>query len=305
MPCDSYYRNLRNSLKEKLFEQSDNSIQNIILSLNWNDSIYRTFNEGLRLAQSQKRRGRIPLTLVEYLHSAHISYIIIALRKLYEKENKDKSKRVNSIRTITSKIDKNKHLFIRENYITHDDTPYEDQTSLHWKTRDTIQYRHKQFDLLCGRGHAFKRKPDDRILPIVIDNLNKFAILDPVIEEFANKFLAHASAKENRPDEKQAFDKLKLNRIQNQYKNVIWATQQLSKIVDEPLSTEIPTASFDVLTNWENGLFDITIKEKLLVYWQQRVSWWQDWTNHYQKNDILFLSPKKQLPSVSLIQASK
>lgn len=88
MHSNPHYTSLIASLKTQLIEDSENSIQNIIQSLAWNDSIYRTFNEGLRLATTEERRKRIPKTLVEYIHVSHISYIVFALRKLYDNKKK-------------------------------------------------------------------------------------------------------------------------------------------------------------------------------------------------------------------------
>lgn len=294
MPSIFCYVSLRKSIKEKLFEDSDNSIQNVVQSLAWNDSIYRTFNEGLGLATSKQRRERIPKTLVEYFHLAHISHVVIALRKLYE-DKKTGSLAVNSIRTITKQIADNKHLFTRENYVTHDSTPYEDRSNLDWKRRLMVQGRHEQFDLLCRLKAGSGRKPNDKIDPAVPDSLHKYALLRQEIDQFANKFLAHASAKANRPDEKLAFENLKLNRIQEQYKNLIWSVQQVAKIVDEAVVTEVPMPQFDVLTDWENGLFDDGIKSRLQGYWQHRMDWWRKWTDHYRGMNTLFLSPKKQI----------
>ena len=171
-----YYVNLRKGLKAQLIEDSENSIQNIIQSLAWNDSIYRTFNEGLRLATTKKRRERIPKTLVEYIHIAHISHTVIALRKLYDNKKKDLHA-VNSIRTVTKKIIDNAYLITRENYLIHDSTPYEDRRSLDWKTRLVVQGRHKQFDKLCRLKAGCKRKPSDKIDSAVPDSLHRCAVL--------------------------------------------------------------------------------------------------------------------------------
>lgn len=289
----SYYTSLRESLKAQLIEDSENSIQNIIQSLAWNDSIYRTFNEGLRLATSKKRRDRIPKTLVEYIHIAHISHVVIALRKLYENKKRG-SRAIDSIRTISRRIADNKHLITRENYLIHDNTPYDDRGSLDRRTRLVVQGRHRQFDKFCGLKVGFKRKPDDIIDPAVPNSLQKYAVLHPNIEQFANKFLAHASAHANRPDEKLTFENLKLHSIQNQYRNLIWSVQQIAKIVDEAVITQVPVATFDVLTDWEQGLFDRGIKSKLQSYWEKRTYWWQKWTDHYRDSTTLFLSPRKQ-----------
>lgn len=294
MPSFSYYVNLRQSLKEMMVEDSENSIQNVVQSLAWNDSIYRTFNEGLRLATHKQREGRIPGSLVEYIHNVHVSYVVTSLRKLYE-DKKEGSRAVYSIRTITQKITNNSHLITRHNYLTHDSTPYNDHQSLDWRTNYLILYRHDRFDKLCRLKPGASRKPDERIDNSVTKYLHKYAVLRPEIEQFANKFLLHASAKGNRPDENLAFRNITLKRIQTQCRNVIWAVQQIANIIDEPILTEVPGTSFDVLANWEHWLFDDKIKSKLNDYWGKRMGWWRHWTNHYMDSNVLFMTPYKHI----------
>lgn len=282
--------NLRNGIKEQLFEDSENAIQNIIQSLARNDSIYRAFNEGLRLAKSIARRSRIPNSLVEYIHRAHIAYVVITLRRLYD-DKKEGTRAVNSLRTITEKILHNQHLFIRDNYVTHDGTPYEEHGNLDWRTKDIVQGRHLQFDLLCNLPPGKKRNPKDKVNPKIAIMLHQKTVLRKEIENFANKFIAHSSAKNNRPDEEYSFKNLTLSRLQIQYRNVIWSSQQIGKLLCEPILTGVPTPQFDVLEQWDNGLFDSYIKSKLHKYWDGRIAWWQKWTDYYRDSYKVFLSP--------------
>lgn len=295
MSSISYYLNLRDSIKAQLFEDSENSVQNITQTLAWNDSIYRTFNEGLRLAAANKRKiKRIPKSLVEYVHIAHISYVVIALRKLYENK-KSGQHSINSIRTIIQQIDDNKHTITRENYLTHDSTPYEDRDNLDWRTRFVVQSRHNLFDRLCGLRPGCRRKRNDSIDPLIPNSLQKYAVLHQNIAQYADKFLAHASARTNRPYEKLALESVYLKKIQHQYKNVIWSIQQIAKIVDETIITEVEVPLFDALTDWEHGIFDNVIKARLDVYWQKRMEWWGKWTYRYRDSNIIFLSPVKRM----------
>lgn len=294
MPSALKYLTLVKSLREQLSENSENSIQNIVQSLSWNDSVYRTFNEGLRLATSKRRKQRIPKTLVKYIHIAHVSYTVIALRKLYE-EKKKGAYSVNSIRTITRRIADNIHLFTRENYLTHDKIPYKCSPNLYWKTKLIVEGRHNKFDLLSRFNPRSTRKPNDRIDPLIVNSLHRHAVLRGEIYQFANKFLTHASAIGNRPDEKLTFENLTLNKIQTQYRNVIWAVQQIAKIVDVAVLTQVPVPNYDVLTDWENGLFDDAIKSKLHGYWETRMHWWRKWTDYYRNSTVIFLSPRKQI----------
>ncbi len=285
-----YFIQLRTAIKMQLFEDSENAIQNILQSLAWNDSIYRTFNEGLRLAKSKSRKERIPKSLVDYFHRAHIAYVVITLRKLYD-EKKEGLYAVNSLRSITQRIADNAHLFTRINYITFDGIPYEDHVGLDWKTKALINGRHHEFDILCCKEPNIKAKRTDRIDPNIPKRIHEKTILRPEIVEFANKFIAHSAALKNRPNEELAFKSLTLSKIQIQYKNAIWVSQQIGRFLCEPILTEVATPQFDVLDQWDKGLFDKSMKERLLKYWYQRMAWWRKWTGYYWDSSKLFLNP--------------
>jgi len=286
----------RQSIKRQVLENSENSIQNIMQSLAWNDSIYRTFNEGLRLARIYDSQRQLPNSLVEYIHIAHVSYVSIALRKLYDKKKEGRSS-VNSIRTISEQISDNAHLVTRLNYLTHDGTPYELSKDLDFRVRMTVTGRHAQFDQLCGLRSGARRKPNDLLHQQIADILKNRAVLRKDIEDFANKFVAHAAAESNRPDEKKAFGDVTLNRVQSQYKNAIWAVQLIGKILDEAILTQLPVPTFDVLMNWDNGLFTQKIKRKLNRYWDSRMNWWSRWYDCYRDSQRLYLSPNKEFAS--------
>lgn len=160
-----------------------------------------------------------------------------------------------------------------------------------WKTRAIVQARHSQFDSLCGIKAGAPRRRADMLDVNIPKLLHTRTRLRPEIERFANKFLAHSSAKKNRPDEELTLQKLTLGRIQDQYRNVIWSTQQIAKFLCEAFLSQVPTPQFDVLMNWEKGLFDDATKRKLRKYWDKRMGWWRKWTDHYRQGYKIFTSP--------------
>jgi hypothetical protein len=294
MDNKSHFIQLRDIICEHMYEDSENGIQNIIQFLAWNDSIYRTFNEGLRLAKSEARKKKIPISLVDYIHRAHISFVAITLRKLYD-DKKDGRRAVNSLRTVTQKILDNIHLFSRENYLTYDGMPYEDTNGIDWKISAVIQDRHEQFDLLCNLAPGSPRGPKDKADRSNAEHLHAKSILRVEIDSFANKFLAHSAARNNRPDESLTFANLSPLRFQAQYRNVIWSAQQIGKYLCQPVLSEVAIPQFDVLENWDNGLFDDAIKSKLLNYWDSRMHWWQKWTIWYRNPRKFFMSPGERI----------
>jgi hypothetical protein len=280
----------RAAIWSQVFEDSENAIQSIVQSLAWNDSVYRTFNEGLRLSKGSDRATKLPKSLVDYIHQAHVAYVVITLRKLYD-DKKEGSRAVNSLRSVTQRIVDNQHLFTRENYLQHDGTPYESSDRSGWRTNATVDGRHKQFDLLSGVTAASKRRRTDKVDPSIALQLHRQTELRAEIDRFANKFLAHSAASNNRPDEDATFKELTLLRIQSQYRRAIWSCQQIGRFLMEPILTEVPVPQFDVLEQWEKGLFDDRTKRLLSSYWLKRMAWWRKWTQYYWDSDRLFLSP--------------
>jgi hypothetical protein len=281
----------RDAIRAQLFEDSENAVQNTIQSLAWYDSIYLTFNEGLRLSKRSTCKKSIPISLVEYIHEAHLAYVVLTLRKLYDKK-REGGYAVNSLRSITQRIMDNNHLYSRENYVVYDGTPYEINKKYDWKTNAIIEGRHLAFDLLNYRRSGCKRKTNDKPNPQIAIQLHKGTVLMPKIEKYANKFLLHSAAQNNRPDEGLTFRNLTLLSIQHQYRRTIWVCQQIGRFLCEPVLTEVPTPQFDVLEQWGNGLFDDHTKQLLLKYWDKRMAWWMKWTKYYGDSNRIYLSPR-------------
>lgn len=281
---------IRKALHDCMYEKSENGLQTIVESLAWNDSVYRTFNEGLGLSQNKARIRRLPASLIEYIHHAHTAYVVISLRKLYE-DKKEGPRAVNSLRTTTKRIIDNAHLFTRDNFVTFDGIPYEEEDGLDWRIKATVQGRHLQFDALCGISAGERRRKTDRLDPRIPQMLHMQTRLNPEIELYANKFLAHSSSIKNRPNEELTLRSVTLGRFQAQYRNVIWSTQQIAKFLCEAFLSLVPTPTFDVLRNWENGLFDDATKKRLAAYWDKRMGWWQKWTDHYRQGYQILAYP--------------
>ena len=280
-------------IKEMLIEKSDNSIENMFHMLSWNDTVYRTFNEGLRLMWEKKKENQLPGTLVEYIHKAHLSFMLSILRKLYEPA-KLNNKKVNSIPNIIKMIKNNSYLFNRENYVCYDGTPYSENSGLDWKVNNKIKNRHNIFDKLPRVNNEKTRKRDDIIDNKILCSIEKNAVFNKNIKKYTNKFLFHASAKNNRPNSTETYKLMKLVTIQNQIRNAIWSVLQIGKMVDQLVSTELAAAKFDHLKGWDS-LFDQNIKSRLNKYWHHRAKWWKKWTNYYWDYDYIFISVKRKI----------
>jgi hypothetical protein len=285
-----HFAKLISDIRVYLFEHSDTSVQTVVSSLVWNDTIYRTFNEGLRLAKTRAVKNQLPNSLVDYIHKAHLRNVVMTLRKLYD-DKQEGAYSVNSIRTVTQKLLDNAHLFTRQNFVTYDGTPYAAKEGLNWRTRALVDGRHGEFDLLCGCKDIKLRKRSDKVRDIIFKQLHTRTVFRPELDLFASKFLAHSAAAKNRPDEGKAFSDVRLARVQAQCRSMIWSLQTINRLIGQPVLTDVPSASFDVLKNWENGLFNRPIKKQLQRYWYQRAAWWRKWTDTYRDWNTIRLSP--------------
>lgn len=277
-------------------EDSENSIKDIMHSISWNDTIYRTFNEGIRLSWQFGYQKQLPASLIEYIHNAHISFIVMSLRKLYERKQPDK-KSVNSIPTLYHKIAESADLFTRENYVCRDGYTYSEipnDNEKNWRSNYTISYRHNRFDGLCGTIDSCNRSRDNKIPVEIFEKLKEGNVLSPKIGTFANKFLAHASSANNRPNETAVFQSVTLRAIENQIKRAIWGIQQMGKLVDHLILTTVATPQFDPIENWCGTIFNSKIESKLSAYWYKRMDWWQKWFDHYWMTNDLYISPCKK-----------
>jgi hypothetical protein len=278
-------------------EDSDNSVSKTMYKISWNDTIYRTFNEGVRLSWKYGCEDSLPYSLIEYTHNAHVSLILILLRKLYERKQIER-KSVNSIPTLYDKIMQSVSLFTRENYVCRGGYPYKEHPENNastWKINAVLKHRHILFDKFCGVDNSADRKKDDRLSIKIIEKLKTSNVLDDDIEVFANKFLAHASSENNRPIEEYVYGKMTLHKVDNQIKKAIWGLQQIGKLIDHLILTTVATPQFNPIKNWSGSIFNEKIESQLRKYWDKRMAWWEKWFRYYWMGDELFITPRKSI----------
>lgn len=263
----------------------------MIHTLNWNDTIYRTFNEGIRLSWKKGLQDKLPGTLIEYIHRAHMGLVLSTLRKIYEPKRKG-NRSVNSIPTIIRLMKAHVGCWTRENYVSHDGTPYSTAKEYDRKVNYTVEYRHKQFDQMCIKKR--KRSRTDVLDHNILASFEKKAAFNKDLEKYANNFLFHAAAPKAMPNEEETFSATTLNKVQAQAANALWIILQVGKISDQLVLTKVATPQFDPLDAWEQSLFTNDIKRKLERYWKQRIYWWSKWTNIYWQDSSIYISPRRK-----------
>lgn len=285
------YKNIINDIKIIMTEESDNSIQYLFHSLNWSDTIYRTFNKGLGYTLKSNKHEQLPASLIDYFHTSHLSHILAILRKLYEPKKRGRHS-VYSIPTIINIIKSNIGLWVRENYVCYDGYQYETNEQNEWIINNTIEYRHNLFDKICSLNKSGKRNKADKLEIKIIESFEKKAELNKDLRDFANNYLFHAAAKDKRPLEETVYKNTTLIKLQAQMRNAIWIILQLGKLVDQFVSTELAAPQFDPLEAWDKSLFNESIVIKLRKYWGERISWWRKWAEEYWKSDYIYISPR-------------
>ena len=116
------------------------SIQNQLLSIAWDDAIYRSFNEGLRLNQRRKLPLKLPASLIELIHDRYFISQVIFFRRLFEKKASRTHKEVYSLQTLISDIKKHSEHITRENYVCYDGTPYSaSNDKIDWRIKSTCE----------------------------------------------------------------------------------------------------------------------------------------------------------------------
>lgn len=284
-------------LKNYYTDHEINSISILIQDTAWYDTVYRTFNEGLRLMWKENRQDSLPGSLIEYIHLTHLRYVLFNIRKLFEPKRRGDERKVVSIPTIINKIESNIGLFTRYYYVRHDGMPYdyvERVNSDNWKVDATVKMRHGIFDLLCQKRADKDRSQDDKLKNEIVDSLKKYAILNADIENLINNYIAHASDTYRKKGEYIEIPNVSLMKIQKQYRIAIWAIHQIGKIIGNSyIPCEVPTPQFDQLKGWEYSIFTESIKKKLLRYWDERVGWWNKWNNTYWDYSKYYITPNK------------
>ena len=169
----------------------------------------------------------------------------------------------------------------------YDGSPYEISNNA------KVDLRHKVFDNLCGIKSIAERNRNNKLQQEIIDKLSEKVRLNKYIDIYVNQFMAHASSNKSEDEMKKAFSSVTLMKIQSQTRNAIWAINQIGKILDELIVTEVPSPQFDPMKNWENSIFDSRSKSALKNYWEDRMNWWRRWADKYWDSDYYFISPQK------------
>jgi hypothetical protein len=266
------------------------SIENQFLGILWDDTLYRTFNEGLRLNERSSQPVPIPSSIIHLFRRRYIEGYAIRMRRLFEVPNGRTNRKVISIPTVIEEMEKSIGKLTREVYVGYDGAPFNGETCPQdWQLRLCSNVRHRVFDSLSISTDG---RRTDRINSSILDAIKK-EIEDKRerLEFNVNKYIAHAADPQNRVHQNPRDGKsLSLLDLQRYLKLGMWASILLGKIADQLVMTEVPVSTYDQFENWDR-FFTPRVKRKLQSYWKKRVELFNRWTVEYKRDDMLILQP--------------
>ena len=268
-----------------------NSVERQIELITWNDSIYRSYNEALRIASKRKGSYAPAPSLAEMVHDAFAVRQMMAVRRLLERKANAPKKQVYSIRTVLHEIKENRKLITRENYVCYDGTKYTyDPFHKDWRAAHTSEVRHLVFDSLSGKT-SINRTRSDLIENDLFDTLETQLQKDKFLQTYINKYVAHGANPKNRTRVDLSRHRITLLYLQKLYKLVIWASNIIGKMIDQLVLTEVSTPNFDQFEGWDNPLMRDTDKVKLARYWSNRTDLYRTWFQQYWNTVMLYKEP--------------
>lgn len=271
-----------------------NSVENQMLTLAWDDAVYRCFNEALHLANKHAPPLPSPGTLAELVHSAFVARQALTIRRLLDPKAKTPGWDVFSLPTVLDKVCQKWGDVTRQNYVCYDGTPYEPpQDSSRWRQAAASSLRHRVFDTLSGR-RADQRTRHDTIDRTLLDAVGTHLRSDRLLREYVNKYLAHGADPANRQRIDPELHRVTLLYIQRLYRLLIWACKLLGKIADQLVLTEVSAAPFDQFENWDAPMVTKKGKSRLYRYWNQRVAFFAKWSQVYWDSGTIYRSPNRR-----------
>ena len=151
-----------------LAAQDVNSVESQLTELAWQDAIYRSFNECLRVNLRRKKPLQQPASLIELIHERYLHAQAVYLRRLFELPAANAARGVCSLPTVLALIRRSRDSFCREAFVCYDCTPYAPKL-MQSSPKDYMvsRSRHKSFDLFtqtAGRTRSRDDELDERIL---------------------------------------------------------------------------------------------------------------------------------------------
>jgi hypothetical protein len=279
---------------EKWFSsESRHSILIQFLDMIWFDTVFRTINEARRLhIEGKSKQTGLNGPLMELLDRGFVASQAFAIRRLTDPSYHQPGKEVISLGRFIDDIESSISFFTRENYICHDGTLYDWPSNkeasrgwYHWN------HKHKNFDSLSGT-HENDRKRSDKIKMSVLKKSRKNLKICDEMRTYTNRFLAHASDPEKKPNMDEILDKITLYKFDDCYRAITEIAWFISAVIlYESGLGGIPVPQYDQLINLNKPIITSKNLNDLQEFWTKRsleVHNWElyDWQKKFGVSNI-------------------
>ena len=272
----------------------ENTIANQIYSMMWGDAASRSLVEAYRFSSEDNPTAHENEMLAGLLYDGYLANQMLAITKLIDKDDK-----VVSLRRLFDEIKENRHLFTRENFVSHDGLPYdyaevqeaEFQRRIaenrlnrsEWvdtkgpKAYGTSELMHNAFDEISGVAPE-NRCRKDLITKDVFEQI-ECLFGDAAfgkIKTYRDKFIGHAASQESR---KKIQQNLHHDDLMKAHKILLRITRKIADILGTGIGNPVPLAH-GVFQNLDKPLIASTNMSKMKEWWRkhhlERDSWYRD-----------------------------
>ncbi len=291
------YRNSR-KLWVQFLSEDEHAIWNQIYDMLWKDSVFRVFNEGLRIsAGNSEDEAEFNGALGDFIKEGYVTLQANAVRKITEPPPKGEKRGIISLRRLLIDIKNNLHLITRENYVAGDGLPYDyvpvRNACLEKMARikqggaistegpqawGSSERAHQSFDKLSGTDSKKRSRTD--IIPIsIIETLEKKldACKDTAVH--TNKLINHASDPTSRAELTEDQKTLSMKKLDDCYQVICG----VAKYVSGPLLWlgsfgMLPTPQYNHLKHLDKPLVKTADLPTLHKVWDERKELIERWS---------------------------
>ena len=272
------YKVLRKSWKKMLAGNDENSIWKQLETLLWYDTLYSSFSEAIELAITSKNEDvGIPYSILQLVENPFQMHQMVGIRKIVDFNWKKIDRKIYSLRRLYEEIKENRNLITRENYVSFDGIPKEKKRIKSHKSELFWTSRNRVFDQLSHKNEK-SRKPGDIIHSEQFEKIEKKLNKLKLINEYVNKYLAHAADPINRKSIDKRKGKLTYKSLEQAYIIVIQIGNIIADMIGETLITELSTPQYDQFENWDKRLITTEHKNELYQFWQKRYNEINSWS---------------------------
>jgi len=261
-----------------------NTIANLINDIMYYDSLYRAFNEALRLDTQNLNK---PNTIIDFIHQSFFEGQTLRIRRLL-----DEGKDTYSLKRLFNDIKNNAHLYTREKYILLENVNYEIDKNVKFDELRCIE-QHKKYDAISGVS-AEKRKKNDRLNNNYINQIEQYLLRPNIIVQYSTTYIAHSLNTKKQLEIYKSLPEISLRTLQKNYKLLSWLSYTLSFYCNTLILFEVPGVLFDQFENWGGTIFSKNIEKKLYRYSENRSRMYKNWQDKYWMKYEMYLNPYKK-----------